>query len=189
MAQPVLQPQPVKLIVGMISGERALFDLARGALEEHYGPIDCVSEVLAFTYTTYYEKQMGANLLRQFVTLARLIDPAELAAVKHRTNALEEQIGQTPAGCAVGVARPINLDPGYIEPSKLVLASTKNYSHRIYIGQGMYAETTLQYHKGQWKTWPFTYPDYASGHYDAFLQHARNLLLEQLNQAPTEPTS
>jgi len=187
ISRKINQPRPVKLIVGMLSCESALFEAARASLEGYYGAVDCVSEVLSFTYTSYYEKQMGANLLRQFVSLARLIDPSELAAIKHATNALEAKLGQSEAGRAVGVSRPINLDPGYIEPSKLVLASTKNYSHRIYIGQGMYAETTLQYHKGRWTTWPFSYPDYGSGAYDTFLHEARHRLLEQLSEPPREP--
>ncbi|OPZ95339.1 MAG: hypothetical protein BWY71_02269 [Planctomycetes bacterium ADurb.Bin412] len=84
-----------------------------------------------------------------------------------------------PEGRKLGVSRPINLDPGYIDASKLVLATTKNYSHRIYIGQSMYAEATLHYHRGKWQAWPFTYPDYGSGLYDPFLNAARDRYLEQ----------
>ena len=77
------------------------------------------------------------------------------------------------------MARPINLDPGYVESSKLVLATTKNYSHRTYIGQSMYAEATLYYSKNQWHAWPYTYPDYAGGAYDDFLNRVRASLMEQ----------
>ncbi|MCP4711286.1 MAG: DUF4416 family protein [Planctomycetes bacterium] len=180
MAQ-VRPVQPVKLIVGMLSQAELLFDAAREKMPSVWGTIDIVGEVMPFVFTDYYFKQMGAPLLRQFVSFEKLIDPVELAQIKHQSNSWEDELGQIEPGRALSVARPINLDPGYIEQSKLVLATTKNYSHRIYIGDSMYAETTLQYNQGRWETWPFTYPDYGSGAYDDFLTKVRDRLLEQLS--------
>lgn len=171
----------VKLIVGMLSGQEALFDMAQEKMTEWWGGIDIQSEVMDFACTHYYEDQMGPALKRKFVSFTRLIDPGELAEIKHQSNDLEEQIAAGKAGKAVGVERPINLDPGYIEPSKLVLATTKNYSHRVYIGSGMYAEATLHYHKGSWQAWPYTYPDYAGGQYSEFFSQVRRKLMEQLS--------
>ena len=173
--------QQVKLIVGMISSVESLFEQAAAAMEKWWGDIDIRSEVMPFEYTEYYIEQMGTRLLRQFVSFAELIDPAALALTKQQSNTLEAEIAESESGRALGVARPINLDPGYIEPSKLVLATTKNYSHRVYIGFGMYAEATLRYHKERWHGWPFTYPDYNSGDYDKFLNQARQRLMEQLS--------
>ena len=176
-------PQPVKLIVGMLASQESCFAWAQDQMEKHWGTIDITSEVMPFDYTDYYAREMGERLLRKFVSFAELIDPGELAAVKHQSNALESEIdgwaenqGQQPKA-----KRLINLDPGYIEPSKLVLATTKNYSHRIYIGQSMYAEATLRYQKGRWQGWPYTYPDYASGAYDEFLNRVRERLMEKLS--------
>jgi hypothetical protein len=174
-------PKPVKLIVGMLSQQATLFDLAQQRMQTLWGAIDIHSEVMPFNYTDYYESQMGQALLRKFVGFAELIDPAQLAAIKHQSDRIETAFSQMPEGRQLGVTRPINLDPGYIEPSKLVLASTKNYSHRIYIGDSMYAECTLHFHKGKWCGWPFSYPDYTSGNYDSFLTRARHLLMEQLS--------
>jgi len=174
-------PKPVKLIVGMLSQQAALFDLAQQQMQTLWGTIDVHSEVMPFNYTDYYKTQMGAALLRKFVSFADLIDPIKLADIKHLSDQMEMTISQMPEGRQLGVARPINLDPGYIEPSKLVLASTKNYSHRIYIGNSMYAECTLHFYKGRWHGWPFSYPDYTSGNYDSFLNQARHLLTEQLS--------
>ena len=95
------------------------------------GPIDLVSEVWTFDQTDYYADEIGPRILRQFVSFDQLIDPGRLAAIKHRTNALEQELAAT---LALPFPRPVNLDPGTIEPSKLVLATTKNYAHRIYIG-------------------------------------------------------
>ena len=178
MAQPH-PPQPVKLIVGMLSRGKSLFTLAEREMQSLWGPLDVHSDTMPFTHTTYYEKEMGAPLLRKFVSFARLIEPGDLAPIKHQTNALEEQLAHTPEGRSFEVTRPINLDPGYLDPGKLVLATTKNYSHRIYIGQNMYAEATLHYHKDAWRAWPYTYPDYASGDYHDFLNQARQKLLDR----------
>lgn len=164
----------------MLSTEDVLFVEAEEHMQRLWSEIDIYGPILPFHYTRYYEKEMGANLLRKFVSFAKLINPGELARIKHEGNALEAVFSES-EGLRLNVGRPINLDPGYIEPSKLVLATTKNYSHRIYIGDDMYAETTLHYHQGRWQSWPFTYPDYASGDYNEFLSAARNRLLEQLS--------
>ena len=123
---------------------------------------------------------MGPDLKRMFVSFAPLIDPGQLARVKHETNHLEaeicEQAGSPPE------FRLVNLDPGYIALSKLVLATTKDYSHRVYIGEGMYAEATLHWHDGAWRAWPYTYPDYASDVYHAFFRRVRERLLAQLGR-------
>ena len=173
------EPEKVALIVGMLSIQEKLFAPAEEKMQVLWGPIEFYSAIMLFDFTDYYTKEMGAPLRRKFVSFTRYIDPGELADIKHQSNALEDEIAQTAAGRVLGVSRPINLDPGYVEPSKLVLATTKNYSHRIYIGKSMYAESTLQYHKGCWQSWPFTYPDYGSGAYDEFLSRVRERLMEQ----------
>ena len=179
MGQAVREPKPVKLVVGMLSQSEGLLVRAEAAMAARWGEIDVRSAVMPFEQTRYYEREMGAGLLRKLVGFARLIDPGALAGIKHVSNELEAALGSEPEGRALGVARPVNLDPGYVELGKLVLATTKNYAHRIYIGDGMYAEATLHYHGGQWEAWPYTYPDYASGAYDEFLTAARGRLMEQ----------
>jgi len=176
-------PWPVKLIVGMLTKVPDLFPLAQQAMEAQWGLVDIRSDVMPFTHTDYYTGPMGKPLLRQFVSFAQLIDPGALAKIKHQSNATEARIAASSDARSLVLARPINLDPGYIDPSKLVLATTKNYSHRIYIGRSMYAEATLYYHQGKWQGWPYTYPDYASGDYDGFLNEVRQKLMEQLSSA------
>ena len=177
----IMPVQLVKLIVGMLSKEESLFDPAEAQMRMMWGEIDKQSEIIPFTATNYYEQEMGESLLRKFISFDELIEPGRLAAIKHQSNGLEDKLTKSEQGKSCGVTRPINLDPGYIDPSKLVLVTTKNYSHRIYIGDSMYAEATLHYHKGSWQGWPFTYPDYAGGDYDDFLNHTRCRLMEQLS--------
>jgi len=171
------EPKPVKRIVGILTCDERCLAAARNRLESALGDLDLVSETWPFVQTAYYTTQIGSRILRQFVSLARLIDPGELADLKHRTNALERELAES---LAVPVPRPVNLDPGIIEPSKLILATTKNYSHRIYIGKKMYAEVTLVFDKGGWRPLPYTYPDYRQPQYLDFFTKVRDRLLEQL---------
>lgn len=171
------EPRPVKLIAGILAGDERCLAAARSGLESTLGEIDLVGDIWPFEQTTYYADEIGPTILRQFVSFTRLIDPGDLADIKHRTNALEQELAKS---LALLVPRPVNLDPGIIEPSKLVLATTKNYSHRIYIGKQMYAEVTLVYDKGGWRPLPYTYPDYRSPQYLEFFSKVRGRLLEQL---------
>lgn len=177
------EPKPVKLITGILACDEQCLAAARSGLESAIGPIDLVSDIWPFVQTSYYADEIGPQILRQFVSLAQLIDAGELAAIKHRTNAIEQELAKS---LALPVPRPVNLDPGIVEPSKLVLATTKNYSHRIYIGKQMYAEVTLVYDQGAWRPLPYTYPDYRSPQYFEFFSKVRGRLLEQLRAMPRE---
>jgi len=170
-------PKPVKLIIGILAADRQCLNAAVEALDAKLGKVDLVSNVWPFDKTDYYKDETGEHILRQFVTTERLIDPANLAKIKHKTNKLEQKLA---AKLALPLPRPVNLDPGIIEPSKLVLATTKNYSHRIYIGKKMYAEVTLLFDKGSWRPLNHTYPDYRQQCYFDFFDKVRKRLMEQL---------
>jgi len=171
------KPRPVKLIVGILAANQDCLRAAIEAITGEFGKVDLVSDVWPFTQTDYYNKETGENILRQFVSIEKLIDPGKLAKIKHKTNKLEQKLA---VKLGLDLARPVNLDPGVIEPSKLVLATTKNYSHRIYIGEKMYAEVTLIFDKGSWCGLPYTYPDYRQQCYFDFFDRVRRRLLEQL---------
>ena len=167
---------PVKLIVGILACDEVAIAASHGPLTDAYGPTDLVSEVYPFDMTAYYEAQAGTNMLRQFLAFENLIDPGRLAAIKHETNRMEQELAES---LDTPYPRPVNFDPGFIEPSKLVLASTKNFAHRIYIGDKMYAEVTMTYNRGKWETFPFTFPDYKSGRYNDFLSEVRACVVRQ----------
>jgi len=170
-------PKPVKLIIGILAADENCLTVAIETLKSEFGVIDLASDIWPFDQTDYYSDQTGPNILRQFVSVEKLIDPGQLARIKHDTNRIEQDLAKeldTP------FPRPVNLDPGIIEPSKLILATTKNYSHRIYIQQKMYAEVTLIYDKGKWKPFEYTYPDYRQKCYHDFFSRVRTRLLEQL---------
>ncbi len=171
------EPKPVKLIVGILAANEKCLCAAREILTDKIGEPDLVSDIWPFVQTSYYEKETGKHILRQLISIKKLIQPGKLAKIKHKTNRLETKLAKN---LAMPLARPVNLDPGLIEPSKLVLATTKNFSHRIYIGKKMYAEVTLIYDKRRWKSLEYTYPDYQQECYHEFFTKVREKLLEQL---------
>ena len=154
----------------------------------NFGPVDLESDIFNFDYTDYYAKEMGPGLVRKFFSFARLISPEDLAGIKLKTNEIEEDFARPVRGLASNgarrgeakVARPINLDPGYLTSAKVVLATAKDYSHRIYLKGGIYAEATLRYFKGAYQPWPWTYPDYKSPEYLSFFHRLRKIYLAQL---------
>ncbi|UCG49490.1 MAG: DUF4416 family protein [Phycisphaerales bacterium] len=173
------KPKPVKLIIGILAADRRCLHEALEEVFARFGKADFVSDVWPFDQTDYYKEQTGPRILRQFVSIEKLIDPGRLSRIKHRTNRLEQKLART---LALPLPRPVNLDPGFIEPSKLVLATTKNYSHRIYIGRQMYAEVTLIFDKQHFKPLEHTYPDYKQQCYFDFFEKVRNQLVEQLRR-------
>ncbi len=170
-------PKPVKLIIGILAADKESLGRAVGDIEQAFGRIDFHSEIWPFTQTEYYKEEIGANILRQFVSFEKLIDPGELADIKHKTNEIEQKLA---GELELDLSRPVNLDPGVIEPSKLILASTKNFSHRIYIGNKMYAELTLFFNKGIWQSFGYTFPDYKQACYHDFFSKVRERLVQQL---------
>ena len=179
MAAPAA-PRKVKLIAGLLAGSAELLDCAAERLAAAWGPIDLVSETLDFTFTDYYRREMGPNLKRRFLAFGNLVAPDALAGAKLLANAVEAEFQIPPAP----VERPVNIDPGLIDTARLVLASCKDFSHRVYLRDGVYAEVTLQYRHGGWVSAPWTFPDFASGAYDAFLNAARETYKRQIGRRP-----
>lgn len=176
MARP-RAPQPVKLLCGLLSGDVDLLRRARQLLVRRLGPTDLESDVWPFSQTDFYEEEMGSDLKRQFLSFAEPVPPEALVGIKHETNTIEAEIAEQCAG--LEIARPVNLDPGYVDLGKLVLATTKDRSHRIYVGQRMYAEVTLHFMNGGWQAWPWTYPDYLRAEYHEFFLRMRERLRAQ----------
>ena len=168
---------PATLIAGLLAGGGEWLELAIGALVARFGPIDLRSDVIPFTFTGYYDRDMGTGLLRQFVAFAHPVDPATLADVKTATNALEIELA---ARLAAEVPRPVNIDPGYLTDAKLVLASAKDFSHRLYLRDGIYAEITLSYKKGALTHFEWTFPDFRTEVYKQFFEKVRTVYMRQV---------
>lgn len=171
------RPEPVKLFAGLLTGYPDLVSEVKSRLVDQFGTIDEESPLISFDYTDYYSDEMGEGLQRKFFSFRNLVPPDELAEIKLKTNEIERSLAER---TEVSVERPVNIDPGYLGLSKLVLATTKNYSHRIYLERGIYAEVTLQYEDGGFRPQPWTYPDYRSDDYLDFFQGLREKYVVQL---------
>ena len=165
---------PVKFFCGLILADMDLLAPAEKALADLCGPIDREFGPVPFDFTDYYRDEMGERLQRMFVSFGPLADPGRLCGIKQRTNEIERSLAVETAGKK---RRRVNLDPGYVTAAKLVLATTKDFSHRIYLGNGIYAEVTLNFHRQGCEYHPWTYPDFKSGRYDSFFLSLREELL------------
>ena len=175
MSQP-RPASPAKLVIGFLVGDKAL---ARGIMDElgvSFGALDLISPWLPFDYTDYYAREMGAPLHRRLLAYKTLVAQDELPAIKHITNRLE-------ASRAVEGRRRANIDPGLLLRERFVLATGKNFTHRVYLGRGIYADLTLIYREGAFQALPWTYPDYVDPRLQAFLVRARQKLDRDMKAA------
>lgn len=164
-------PPPVLLIMAAISRYPEAIDWAADRSSRAWGPIADRSLAFEFTETDYYHTTMGEGLLKQFLAFERPIDPARLPQIKLEAGQWEVEYaaqGQHPE------PRPLNLDPGYLTVAKLVLASTKDHSHRLYLGEGIYGEVTLYFRDGRWQHREWTYPDYRRADFQDFFLRLRD---------------
>ena len=171
------EPHPAKYFVALLSSSEEYLNGVESDLTRVFGAIDGRSQALPWTVSRFYENEMGPVLLRRFISFEPLQSPEKLAELKLRTQQLEEQrrnLKMPPFG------RRVNIDPGYLEAGKVVLASTKNASQRIYLRSGIYAEATLLYYKGDFHGCSYTYADYLWPETLAFLTSLRSIYLNQL---------
>ena len=176
----IIMPRPVKAVMGVLTVEPLLLPTVYAELTQRLGPIDFTSELLPFTSTNYYEVEMGPNVQRQFISFERLIDAGTLAEMKLFTNAVEQTFAiKNPEGDT----RRVNLDAGYLCLAKLVLASTKDHAHRIYLRDGIYSEITLRFYRKTFRPWEWSYPDYRLPTYITIFNHIREIYRNQLENA------
>ena len=169
MSQPQ-EPDPAKLVVGLFLRDINLIEAVAGKLVGLFGKVDLVSNWLDFDYTNYYTSEFGGPLFRRVFSFSRLISQDDLAAVKLATNEIEQSFSEDKK-------RMVNIDPGYLLRERFVLATGKNFAHRIHLDQGIYADLTLLYQKKEFRTLPWTYPDYADKSMLLFLEQVRERYL------------
>jgi hypothetical protein len=162
-------PESAILFVATLYPEDQIFSVARSILIKEFGDLLYESEQLPWNYSDYYRNELGWPLFRRFLSFKKIINPELIKDIKLITNGIEERL-------SINERRSINLDPGYLTMSKVVLATTKNYAHRIYLGKGIYAEVTLMYRGKGYMPHDFTYRDYRSSDYARFFQRVRGYL-------------
>jgi hypothetical protein len=177
----LLAPKPVKLFLGMISREPELFTECMRLFVQEFGPVDLESRVMPWDHSEYYREEMGTGLQRMFIFFEKPADPELLAAAKHHAIGIEESFSEP---VETVLRRRINLDPGYLTEAKVVLSTTKDFPHRIYIGRSIYAESTLHYHKDSRSFQPVehTYPDFRTEYCLRLFSEARGILRSRLQR-------
>lgn len=152
MSQP-REPLPAKLVVRFLFRDSAPQGQALKALVERFGPLDFLSAPDPFPHTSYYDREMGEGLMRQTAAFLNLAALVSLPDIKLQTNEIEKELSQEER-------RRVNIDPGLLNEERFILATGKNFTHRIYLREGIYADLTLIFQKGAYRPLPWTYPDY-----------------------------
>lgn len=170
-------PPPARLLLSVIYRDEEDFSRSLGRIAEQVGEVARASEAFPFDRTDYYAREMGAPLFRRFVLTARALSRDALATAKIAAEAIENEF-------SVNGKRTVNIDPGLLTDENFVLATGKNYSHRIYLRDGVFADLTLVFEKGEYRPLPWTYPDYASPEIRAFLAGWRGEVREERKRSP-----
>ncbi len=175
------EPNPAKLFMSLIASDDAILNHGMEDLRIAFGELDFISERILFNFTDYYTQEMGKSLFRRFITFESLISIPLLPDIKQKTNRLEEKYAT-----AVGNRR-INIDPGYVCLEHVILATTKGYTHRPYLGEGIYADLTLLYRNKSFQPLEWTYPDYRQEDVIRLFNQFRKKYLENLKGRSTHP--
>ncbi|MBD3379265.1 MAG: DUF4416 family protein [Candidatus Omnitrophica bacterium] len=166
-------PGTVKLISSFIYARKEDMEKALKAFSEKYGRTDLASGEMDFDFTDYYDREFGRPLKRILVSCEALVPVEGIETVKLASNSIEDSLSRNGK-------RTVNVDPGYVTEAKLVLLTTKDYAHRIHIRRGIFAECTLYYRNEKFRSWPWTYPDYASDGIKDFLAGVREKYVAQI---------
>lgn len=172
MAAPT-SPEPAKLFAAILWTGDAELETALRRLAETFGPIDFQSADHPFDLTDYYDQEMGGRPQRRLVAFRDLAPPESIRQAKLTCNAIEDELAQ-------GRGRRVNLDIGYLDHNKIVLASAKAAGQKIHLGDGIYADLVARFARGKYQPFEWTFPDFSDGRYDAELAEMRRLHLEQL---------
>ena len=166
-------PLPVKAICAFIYSNEEVYSQTKKILERKYGVIDFESRRINFIHTPYYEPEMGKPLYRRFISFKKLRKADKFVDMKLFCIKLEKKY-------AKDNKRIVNIDPGYINDAKLVLTTTKDFAHRIYLSKGIFAEVTLVYKDKTFQDLPTTFPDYRTPEYKEILRAIKSNYHNQL---------
>lgn len=166
-------PHFVKLFAGLLTLESEI-PKVEAALERKWGLIERRSEIHPFEYSSYYEEEFGSPLMRFFLVFSKTLSPEKIVLYKLESNAIESEN-------AVNGKRRWNIDPGFIDLDKIVLATTKPATYRIYLGDGIHAQSTLFFKDRSFHPWPWTYRDYKEEWSLAFFKKARDQFKREIS--------
>jgi hypothetical protein len=164
--------RPAKLVASIIFKDESAYEPAEKELIRRFGPLEPLVRALPFDFTDYYSEEFGKPLKRKLLCFKNPVKKEAASGIKIVTNRIEDR-------CRKNGRRTVNIDPGYVTEAKLVLMTTKDYTHRVYIGNRIFAESTLHFQEGSFRPWPWTYPDYASAELISYFNEVRELYLRK----------
>ena len=165
--------KPVKFFIGALYSDEKILKIAITDAENTFGTVDLISTDFAFDFTNYYDDEMGKPIYRRFVSFSKLIEPGFLASAKFITNAIEDEL-------RIDGLRKVNLDIGYIDYDKVILASAKYGIHKIFLADGIYADLALHYAKGHYQPYDWAFQDFKRPDYSPFFLKMRELFKRQI---------
>ncbi len=182
--RPIRLPPPAFVFFGVLGRSAELVDLAGERIVSRFGALhpDGRSDLFEFPDTVAYEASMGHGLVRRFFVIHERLEQDRLAPVKLASIDIENEIrdhvrDHDPESEHARFERPVNVDPGLINDCRIVLATTKNFSHRLYRGDGIWEEITLVWKDGEYRSLPWTYPDFTRPEYHRFFERFRDEFL------------
>lgn len=176
----IRQPEQVKLFASVIFQDTVDLGDVFGRLARIIGPVEVETRPALFTHTAYYNAEMGEGLKRCFVLFSPVVERDMLPGAKIATNEIEDQFAREGA-------RTVNIDAGYIALEHVILATTKGYAHRVYIGKGIHADLTLMFSNGSYRALEWTYPDYAEPETIALFNKWRESVKQALRESRRGP--
>ena len=177
-----IKQRPVKLVASIIFKEENFLKETEKELKKLYGEFESIEKIAPFDYTDYYEAEMGRPLTRKLVCFKKLVEMENISEAKLETNKIENRFSSDRK-------RAVNIDPGYVTEAKLVLLTTKDYTHRVYVGRRIFAESTLFFQDGKFMPWPWTYPDYASEDLISYFEKVRGIYIQNIKSVAEVSTS
>ena len=165
--------KPVKYFAAILYRDKAALETALDQLTIEWSGVDYRSSAFAFNQTDYYQSEMGTDLQRIIISFSGLALPDCLVTFKKLTDNIEQAL-------SINFHRSVNIDPGYLDLFKVVLASHKARGNKLYLSDGVWADPTLYYEKGEFQTFPWTFPDFKDRRYDTVLLKIRKLYKEAL---------
>ena len=170
-----------QFFVALLHGEKSPFKDCMEGLQEVFSPLDFQSTDHPFE-SSYYEAEIGTNLSRRIISFSTLLPADQLAEAKHQCRILEEEF-------AIQGNRSVNLDVGYLDQHRVVLASFKEMRNKIYLGKGVWADWSLQYEKGHFNPLPWCFADFKSGVYEKDFLRIRELYKKKLKEKQKKKAS
>jgi len=177
--RPLTHPPDTLLFTAILTTDSDLFIDVSKQLQHMFGSAVETIQPVGFDHSSYYQPEMGPGLLKGFLGFTPPFSPQSLALVKRQVRQIEWKYGKQSDS---GFRRTINIDPGYVNLSQVVLSTSKNFSHRIYLQDGIFAEVTLLYHASGWEELPWTYPDYKVPEVKSFLTRCRTHLKSHIDK-------